>query len=57
MSVVLHLYFSKNPLYLHYIAPFIQEFKSDLTLQHYLAAKPKVMVVFKLASPSLLISF
>lgn len=40
MSVVQYLYLSKNPLYYIYIAPFIQEFKSDLTLQHYLVAKP-----------------
>lgn len=39
MSVAQYLYFSKNPLYLHYMAPLIQEFKSGLTLQHYLVAK------------------
>lgn len=44
MSAMQYLYFTKNPLYLHYIAPFIQEFKSDLTLQHYLATKTKLMV-------------
>lgn len=48
MSVVQYLYFSKNPLYLHYIAPFIQEFKSDFTSQHYLVAKPKLMVALSL---------